>query len=203
MLSLFVLENIGGFKMNKKISSVIFTGVLLVSTVGMSFTYEAKAFVGTDGIVLKENNKDLLGQANEINKIMEYVKLNLKTNEMYIENSPELKLLVDQKTYSELVKTIEKMNNVLDTEEGKVIQQEAMEELNYNNQLNSVSSFTSKSSKKKVGSCGGGSLAGFAHTTAFTGLMTVAGVSGPVGWALGAGVGAVWLGASAAAGCLK
>ncbi|MDF9506801.1 hypothetical protein P5808_21660 [Bacillus cereus] len=28
------------------------------------------------------------------------------------------------------------------------------------------------------------------------------GISGPAGWAIGAGVGAVWLGAQAAAGCL-
>jgi len=32
--------------------------------------------------------------------------------------------------------------------------------------------------------------------------MTLAGISGPAGWAIGTGVAAVWLGASAA-GCLR
>ncbi|MGK8688721.1 hypothetical protein ACRS5F_28215 [Bacillus cereus] len=54
----------------------------------------------------------------------------------------------------------------------------------------------------RISGCGAATLAGFAHTTAFTGMMTVAGISGPAGWAIGAGVGAVWLGAQAAAGCL-
>lgn len=33
--------------------------------------------------------------------------------------------------------------------------------------------------------------------------MTVAGVTGPAGWALGTVVGGVWLAGSAAAGCLN
>ncbi|MCZ0756384.1 hypothetical protein [Anoxybacillus sp. J5B_2022] len=54
-----------------------------------------------------------------------------------------------------------------------------------------------------ISACGKVSVAAFAHTAAFTGLMTLAGVSGPVGWVLGTFVGGAWLGASAAAGCLK
>lgn len=53
-----------------------------------------------------------------------------------------------------------------------------------------------------ISACGKVSVVAFAHTAAFTGLMTVAGVSGPAGWVLGTAVGGVWLGASAAAGCL-
>lgn len=52
-----------------------------------------------------------------------------------------------------------------------------------------------------ISACGKVSVAAFAHTAAFTGLMTFAGVSA-VGWVLGTFVGGAWLGASAA-GCLK
>lgn len=87
------------------------------------------------------------------------------------------------------------MNKVINSEEGQKLKEQALNELEKNS--------SKKVTVKKVGSCGKVTLAGFAHTTAFGGLMTAAAISGPAAWAIGSGVSAVWLGASAAAGCLK
>jgi NAD/NADP transhydrogenase alpha subunit len=92
------------------------------------------------------------------------------------------------------VDLILKRNIYRGSAEGKKLKESILEEVN--TQYNNIVSI------QKISGCGAASIAGFAHTTAFTGLMTLAGISGPAGWAIGTGVAAVWLGASAAAGCL-
>ena len=46
--------------------------------------------------------------------------------------------------------------------------------------------------------CDALTVTGFAHTTATTGAMAALGVSGPVGWGVGAGMGALYAGGSIA-----
>ncbi|MGG0256633.1 hypothetical protein ABEY61_29415 [Bacillus toyonensis] len=122
--------------------------------------------------------------------MVKHVKYNKTTKKLYIQNKNELKGKVDSKHYNELESTVNRMNDVINTSQGAKLKKQALKELNSN------------STQKAISGCGAASLAGFAHTTAFTGLMTVAGISGPEGWAIGAGVGAVWLAGQAAAGCL-
>ncbi|KEK21577.1 hypothetical protein [Bacillus gaemokensis] len=125
-----------------------------------------------------------------VDAMVKYVKFDKGMNQLYIENKDELKVQVDEKYFNELETTVSKVNNVINTKQGVQLRRDALRELRGNSPVT------------RITGCGAATLAGFAHTTAFGGLMTVAGVSGPAGWAIGAGVGAVWLGAQAAAGCL-
>ncbi|GEM02965.1 hypothetical protein SAMN05421839_1145 [Halolactibacillus halophilus] len=79
-------------------------------------------------------------------------------------------------------------------EQGEEFKRQILAEVNQNS--------TGGISIQGISNCGAVSIAGFAHTTAFSGLAAAAGVSGPVGWALGNAVGTVWL-AGSAAGCLS
>lgn len=130
---------------------------------------------------------------DEVAKITsEYLVLNEKDGTVIIEREVELESRIGKEYFNELVQTLEKLNEVLARPEGEKYKKEIIEEANSN-----------VVSMAKISGCGAATLAGFAHTGAFTGLMTVAGVSGPAGWALGTVVGGVWLAGSAAAGCLK
>ncbi|MED4903988.1 hypothetical protein [Parageobacillus thermoglucosidasius] len=133
------------------------------------------------------------------NIVIAYTKFDEKKNKIVITNKKELKeqlnLINNAPSYKEVVSVIEKFNKVINSAEGENLKKSILEEVNtQNNNIVSI---------QKISGCGAASIAGFAHTTAFTGLMTLAGISGPAGWAIGTGVAAVWLGASAAAGCLR
>jgi len=92
---------------------------------------------------------------------------------------------------SSLLSCILNLNQVIASPEGKKLKDDIL------NQANTTVVMA------RISGGGAAALAATAHTTAFTGLMTLAGVSGPVGWALGAAIGGVWLGAAAAGGCLN
>ncbi|WP_201030675.1 hypothetical protein [Parageobacillus toebii] len=133
------------------------------------------------------------------NIVIAYTKFDEKKNKIVITNKKELKeqlnLINNAPSYKEVVSVIKKFNKVINSAEGENLKESILEEVNtQNNNIVSI---------QKISGCGAASIAGFAHTTAFTGLMTLAGISGPAGWAIGTGVAAVWLGASAAAGCLR
>ncbi|MFJ5765793.1 hypothetical protein ACIP9C_10530 [Lysinibacillus sp. NPDC093210] len=123
--------------------------------------------------------------------VTEYLKLDEISETVFIEREQELKARIGDDYFNELVQTMEKLNQVIASPEGKKLKDDVL------NQANTTVVMS------RISGCGAAALAATAHTTAFTGLMTLAGVSGLVGWALGAAIGGVWLGASAAGGCLN
>jgi hypothetical protein len=137
------------------------------------------------------------------NTIQEHMSFDTKKEEVVIYDKKGLKKALKSSlnkseykvTYKEINDTIKKMNKVINSKEGKEIKAQIFSEVS--KQENHVVTTAGLSG------CGYATLAGFAHTTAFAGLMTVAGVSGPAGWAIGAAVGGTWLAAQAAAGCLS
>jgi len=143
-------------------------------------------------VLLPQNAKAALLTVDEAAVIAsEYLELNEKDGTVTIEREQELKSRIGEKYFNELVQTMEKLNQVIVSPEGEKYKENIIDEVN------------STMIMSRISGCGAASLAGFAHTAGFAGLMTIAGVSGPVGWALGTAVGGVWLGASAAAGCLN
>ncbi len=126
--------------------------------------------------------------------VAEYLKLNENDGTVIIEREQELKSRIGEMHFNEVVQTTEKLNEVIASPEGKKIKEEI---------LNEVYSTNSTMMMARISGCGMASLAGAGHTAAFTGLMTIAGISGPAGWAIGTAVAGAWLGAGAIAGCLN
>ncbi|MGZ0875342.1 hypothetical protein ACWZQY_005220 [Priestia megaterium] len=139
----------------------------------------------------------LEGSVEQLNNILKYVKFDEDKNQVIIENNERVKDNLDSPSYNQLTATVEQFNEIIDSPEGKELKEQIFKELGASKTSSGTVSI------QGISGCGAASIAGFAHTAAFSGLMTVAGVSGPAGWAIGTGVGAVWLGASAAAGCLS
>jgi hypothetical protein len=138
----------------------------------------------------------LEGSVEQLNNILKYVKFDEDKNQVIIENKERVKDNLDSPSYNQLTATVEQFNEIIDSPEGKELKEQIFKELGASKTSSGTVSI------QGISGCGAASIAGFAHT-AVSGLMTVAGVSGPAGWAIGTGVGAVWLGASAAAGCLS
>ncbi|WP_374149097.1 hypothetical protein [Priestia megaterium] len=139
----------------------------------------------------------LEGSVEQLNNILKYVKFDQDKNQVIIENKEGVKDNLDSPSYNQLTATVEQFNEIIDSPEGKELKEQIFKELGASKTSSGTVSI------QGISGCGAASIAGFAHTAAFSGLMTVAGVSGPAGWTIGTGVGAVWLGASAAAGCLS
>ncbi|POZ55864.1 hypothetical protein LYSIN_00647 [Lysinibacillus sphaericus] len=162
--------------LKKKLSFILITLLLMISI-----------------IILPQNNAVAANLTlDEVSYIVtEYLKLDGISETVIIEKEQELKARIGEDYFNELVQTLEKINQVIASPEGKKLKEDII------NQANSAVVMA------RISGCGAAALAAAAHTTAFTGLMTLAGVGGPVGWALGAAIGGVWLGASAAGGCLN
>lgn len=139
----------------------------------------------------------LESSVEQLNNILKYVNFDEDENQVVIEDKDKVKADLDSTAYNQLTATVEQFNEIIDSPEGKELQEQIFKELGESKSSSNTVSI------QGISGCGAASIAGFAHTAAFSGLMTVAGVSGPAGWAIGTGVGAVWLGASAAAGCLS
>ncbi|PYD94868.1 hypothetical protein CR195_028010 (plasmid) [Bacillus cereus] len=176
--------------MVREILNYIYGICIFATSIGVPTSSYAATSTNTTPYV--QNQVDFVSPEEQktIDMMVKHVKFDQGMNKLYIENKDELKAEVDVDLYNELETTVSKMNDVIGTKQGVQLRREALRELRGNSPM------------PRISGCGAATLAGFAHTTAFTGMMTVAGISGPAGWAIGAGVGAVWLGAQAAAGCL-
>lgn len=182
--------------MIKKKLSYVLSGVVMISSLTFGNSFVNAEEIGQAPIATADDYSQQLtsSEQEKINYMVDNVSFDEVKNKLYIINKADLKKK-DKKLYLELKNTVSKMNKVINSEEGQKLKEQALNELEKNS--------SKKVTVKKVGSCGKVTLAGFAHTTAFGGLMTAAAISGPAAWAIGSGVAAVWLGAGAAAGCLK
>ena len=165
------------FKKNKFNMFVVFACLVMM----MSITLTPQS---TKAANLNENDV--------ANITSEYLVWNDNENIVVIENEVELETRIGKEYFNELVQTLDKLNEVLASPEGEQYKKKIIEEANSGVVM-----------MAKISGCGAATLAGFAHTGAFTGLRTVAGVSGPAGWGIGTAVGGAWLAGSVAAGCLK
>ncbi|MGF2623882.1 hypothetical protein [Bacillus cereus] len=174
----------------KKGLGVLMAAGIFATSIGVPTLSYVATSTNTTPYVQNQVNFVSPEEQKTIDMMVKHVKFDQGMNKLYIENKDELKAEVDVNLYNELETTVSKMNVVIGTKQGVQLRREALRELRGNSPM------------PRISGCGAATLTGFAHTTAFTGMMTVAGISGPAGWAIGAGVGAVWLGAQAAAGCL-
>ncbi|CAM5184934.1 hypothetical protein UACE39S_01429 [Ureibacillus acetophenoni] len=175
--------------------SIIASVLLIVSSITSPLFASAKS-KDMDAANLTEEQLELS------TIIQEHLSFDVKKGEVVIHDKNGLKKALKSSlnkseykvTYNEINDTIKKMNKVINSEEGKEIKAQIISELS--KQANNAVYIAGLSG------CGYATLAGFAHTAAFSGLMTIAGISGPAGWIIGTAVGGTWLVAQAAAGCL-
>lgn len=153
----------------------------------------------------KTHDNVLSEEQVEISELIQnYLSFDVKKGEVVITNKGQLQKALRTSglnkkeykvTYNEVKDTVQKLNSVINSEAGEKFKSDILWELR--------TTQTDYVQYAALSGCGYATLAGFAHTTAFAGLMTVAGISGPAGWAIGAAVGGTWLAAQAAAGCLS
>lgn len=135
------------------------------------------------------------------NLIKLHLNFDVEQNRVVIRDEEKLKKVlksslnefVYEATYNEIDAIIEKMNEIINSKQGEKIKSQIFSELRQQENEIIIAGLSG---------CGYASIAGYVHTGAFAGFMTLAGVGGPASWAIGSAVGGVWLAAQAAAGCL-
>lgn len=151
----------------------IFASILLIFASTFSpLTAKAK----THDNVLSEEQLELS------ETIENYLSFDVRKDEIVITNKNELKKAlrssgINKKeykvTYNEVNDTVKKLNSVINSEAGERFKSDILWEVS--------TTQTDHVQYTALNGCGYATIAGFAHTTAFAGLMTVAGISGPAG----------------------
>lgn len=121
-------------------------------------------------------------------------------DELYIVDKDQLKNDLSSLGYEELtVKEVEKyVDNYNATIKGENGEKAKQDLLNYNKEIQENIEQNNKSGTQTRAACDALTAAGAGHTLATTGAMAALGVSGPVGWSVGAGMTVAYAGGSIA-----
>ncbi len=177
----------GACKMIKRKSALILTVLLLLSSLAptVSFAQNSSQNVSEQDIAL-------------IIKIQKTIQENISfdKNEMtyYIKNEEQLKDELSnykEVSYDKVIASVDQINSILSGEEGKEAQEEFISAMNTLEE--EVSSKNEGTITTLDAACNAYTAIAYAHPTAVGGLATAAQVSGPIGWGVAAGMGALYL----------
>ena len=163
--------------------------LLTASLLIMCFTVLSPFGAKADTSPIVPEISDQLQKISDI--VASHLELDENTGKVIIDGATELISEIGSDYYDQLVDTTNKLNDAVQTFKGANYLKETIRDL------------TAKGDSLDMSGCSKITIASFLHVTAFSGLMTLAGIGGPVSFVLATSVAVVWLGASAAVGCLK